>query len=272
VPVWYAWRVSSDWSAPVRLYASKTLYAVPPTTPLVDVQRLLEERDISAVPVVDGHGALRGIVSTTDLLRVARIEMESPSSRPRVSPPPHLVVQVMRTEVVTVDEEAPLRDAATKMVEHRIHRLVVTRRGTPVGVISTRNAMRALLEARIADPLSRVMTTDLLTINVGDSIDAAIFMLSDANVHGVVVVDGSWPVGVFTQREAIKARALPSAFRATPVEQVMSYETICHDVKTPLYRIVGQSLGMNVRRILAVESRKLVGIATGFDLVRFMTL
>jgi CBS domain-containing protein len=29
---------------------------------------------------------------------------------------------------------------------------------------------------------------------------------------------------------------------------------------------------MNVRRILAVENRKLVGIATGFDLVRYMTL
>jgi CBS domain-containing protein len=264
--------MSSDWSAPVREYASKALISVPPETLLTDVQDLFEARDISAVPIVDAHDVLRGIISTTDLLRVARIEMASPRALARVWPPPHQVGQVMRTPVVTADEDATLRDAAAKMVEHRIHRVVVTRKGHPVGVLSTRDAMRAILKARITEPLSRVMTTELRTVDVGDSIEVAIARLTDANVHGLVVLDGDWPVGVFTHSEALKARALPAAIRKTPVEQIMSYETICHNVKTPLYRIVGQSIDMNVRRILAVENRKLAGIATGFDLVRYMTI
>jgi predicted transcriptional regulator len=264
--------MSTDWTSPVREYASKTLISVLPETALVDVQRLFDERDISAAPVIDSKHVLRGILSTTDLLRIARIEMESPRAVARVWPPPHQVGHVMRTKVITVDEEAPLREAASKMVEHRIHRLVVTQRGDPVGVLSTRDAMRAILQARVLEPLSRVMTRELQTVAIGDSIDVAVARLTDANVHGLVVVDGDWPVGVFTQREAIKARSLPAAFRQTAVEQVMSYETICHDITTPLYRIVGQSIDMNVRRILAVENRKLVGIATGFDLVRYMTL
>jgi CBS domain-containing protein len=262
----------SDWTAPVRAYASKTLVSVTPTTPIVDIQRLFEERDISAVPVVDGHDVLRGIFTTTDLLRIARIEMESPRALARVWPPPHHVGHVMRTDVVTIDEDATLREAAARLVEHRIHRVVVTRHGKPVGVLSTRDAMRAILEARVTSPLSDIMTAELETISIGDSIDVAVGRLTDANVHGLVVVDGDWPVGVFTQREAIKARALAAAFRKTAVEQIMSYETICHDVETPLYRVVGQSIDMNVRRILAVKERRLVGIATGFDLVRYMTL
>jgi CBS domain-containing protein len=264
--------MSSSWIAPVREYASKTLLSVPPETPLEDVQRLFDERDISAVPIVDARGELCGILSTTDLLRIARIEMESPRALARVWPPPHHVGHVMRTKVVTIDEEATLREAAVKLVEHRIHRLIVTRKGSAVGVLSTRDAMRAILNARVAEPLSRVMTQEVQTVAIGESIDVAIGRLTDANVHGLVVVDGEWPVGVFTQREALKARSLPAAFRRTPTEQVMSYETICHDVTTPLYRIVGQSINMNVRRVLAVENRKLVGIATGFDLVRYLTM
>jgi CBS domain-containing protein len=214
------------WTAPVRAYASKSLISVSPETSLASVQRTFEERGISAVPIVDSQGSLQGIISTTDLLRIARIEMESPSALARVWPPPRQVESVMRTPVVTSDEDASLGDAAGEMVKHRIHRLIVTRKGYPVGVLSTRDAMRAVMDARIVAALSSVMTTDLQTVAIGDSIEVAVARLTDANVHGLVVVDGDWPVGVFTQREAIKARSLPASFRQTAVEQVMSYETI----------------------------------------------
>jgi CBS domain-containing protein len=219
---------------------------------------------------VDAGHVLRGIVSTTDLLRVARIEMQSPRSLARVWPPPHRVGDMMRTTVVTIDQDAPLSAAASEMVEHRIHRLVVTRAGAPVGVLSTRDIARAIVAARVPEPLSSVMTPSPITIDLGDSIDVAVGRLTDEHVHGLVVVDGEWPVGVFTQQEAIKARALPAALRALPVEQIMSLETICYDQETPLYRVAAALVGSRVRRILAVERRKLVGIASGFDLARLM--
>jgi CBS domain-containing protein len=87
-------------------------------------------------------------------------------------------------------------------------------------------------------------------------------------VRGLVVVDGTWPVGVFTHTEALRTRHLTPSLLETPVEQVMSYETICLDVKTPLYRVAGHFVQMNVRRVLAVEARALRGIASGFDLAR----
>jgi CBS domain-containing protein len=259
------------WSTPVREYMSRALIAVPPHTPLSEVQRLFDERDISAVPIVDEAGALRGIVSSTDLLRVARIELTSPGAAPLLTAPALRAADIMRTDVVAIDEAAPLRDAAAKMVERRIHRLVVLRKGLPVGVISTRDAMRAVLFHHIEVPLERVMTTPVETIDLGEPIDAAIARLADVNVRGLVVVDGEWPVGVFTHTEAIKARALPPELLRTPVEQVMSYQTICLNVATPLYRVAGHAIQTRVRRILAVEQRRLCGIVTGFDLVRFMT-
>ena len=260
------------WATPVREYASETLVSVRPDTPLADVHELLLARDFSAVAVVDEKGGLNGILSTTDLLREARIEIAAPGDVVRITPPPRLARDLMKRNVITVDEDAPLRDAAGEMVKHRIHRVVVTRRGKPVGVLSTRDAMRAVLHERIGSPLERVMTTPVETIDEGDTIRTAIERLDDATVRGLVVVDGTWPVGVFTHTEAIQARALPALFLDSPVERVMSYETICLDVKTPLYRVAGHAIHMRVRRILAVHDRELRGIVSGFDLVRVMTL
>ena len=113
---------------PVREYASKTLISVLPGTRLAEVDELLLHHDISAVPVVDAEGALQGILSTTDVLREARIDISAPGEVARITPPPRTARDLMRRDVITVDEGAPLREAASKMVEHRIHRVVVTPR------------------------------------------------------------------------------------------------------------------------------------------------
>ena len=260
------------WATPVRKYASATLVSVRPEMRLADVHAVLLKHDISGVPVIDERGTLQGIITTTDLLRDARIEIAEPGERPRITPAPRAAGDRMSREVVTIDEQAPLSEAAGAMVEHRIHRVVVTRTGVAVGVLSTRDAMRAVFQARVVSPLERVMTADVKTIDAGEPIRLAIQRLDDANVRGLVVVDGTWPVGVFTHTEAIQARALPAMFLDSPVERVMSYETICLDTRTPIYRAAGHAIQTRVRRILAVHDRELRGVISGFDLVRAMTL
>jgi predicted transcriptional regulator len=265
--------MSALWSTAVREYTSKTLISVRAETPLSEVQQLLEEREISAVPVLDAGGKLQGIVSSTDLLRVARLEVSLTGFPTSIlfPSPPKCARDVMRNHVVAIDEDAELHEAARLMIRHHVHRVVVLRGGRPVSILSTRDAMRAVLFHHIETPLEQVMTTPVETIDLGAPIHDAIDRLTDANIRGLVVVDGEWPVGVFTHTEAIKARSLPREMLARPVEQVMSYETICLDVATPLYRVAGHAMQMRVRRILAVHGRRLRGVVTGFDLVRVMT-
>ncbi len=178
--------MTSLFRTPVREHMSQTLVAVRPTTKLDAVQSLFEEHDISAVPIIDDDGTLRGIVSTTDLLRVARIALTTPGDLAQITAPPHDVADVMRTDVVTVDEGAPVREAAEKMFRHRIHRVVVLRHGKAVGVLSTRDAMRAVLFHHIETPLGRVMSEPVVTIGLADTIKSAVGRLGAANVRGLV--------------------------------------------------------------------------------------
>ena len=243
----------------MRDYMSKGLFVARMATPLPEVRRLLEERDISAVPVLDEAGKLRGIVSMTDLLHGPRGE-GAPDAMPVAS-------DILEPDVVSIDEGERMSTAAARMIDKQIHRLVVLRQGAPVAVLSTRDAARAVLAARIETPLRERMTAPVQTIDLGVPIDSAILFLAAAGVRGLVVTDGRSPVGVFTQLEAVKARGLSADLRRMPVEEVMSYETICLDVSTPLFRVAGHMVQMRVRRVLAVEHRELKGILSGFDLL-----
>jgi predicted transcriptional regulator len=95
---------------------------VGPDASVMDVARLLLERHISAAPVVDGSGALLGVVSEGDLMR--------------------------RQEAGT--ERRPswwltLQDIATLLEKHRIKRVPVMRAGKVVGIVSRANLLQALV-------------------------------------------------------------------------------------------------------------------------------
>lgn len=260
--------VEGRWVAPVREFMSRGLISVRPETSLAVVQRIFEEHDISAVPVVDVTGALQGILSTKDLLRAARRDMSASEKGPRSSAPERWASDLMRADVVTIEQGRPVGVAASEMLKHRIHRLIVVDDGRPCGVIGARDAMRAIVVRKVKTPVAEVMTRQVHTVHVDAPVDEAVQRLDDVNVRGLVVVDGSRPVGVFTHSEGIRAWSLPPAMRRIPVERLMSYETICLDIATPVERVASFARRMRARRILVVERGHMRGIVTGFDLLR----
>lgn len=253
----------------VRDCMTSGVVSITPETPLPEVQVLLENHSISAVAVIDAAGMLVGVVSVRDLLRKARVEMDERAAEVEVKPMAGAFARdVMREGVRTVEETAPMVEAARCMLEHQVHRLFVTRDKVPVGVLSTRDAMKMVVAAADATPLSALMTSPVETIDLGTPADEAVRRLDTASVRGLVVVDGDWPIGVFTHTEALASTKLPASLQTMPVERLMSYETICLDVATPAYRVASYARQLGVRRILAVQNRDLVGIATGIDLLK----
>jgi CBS domain-containing protein len=133
---------------------------VGPTTSVRDVAKLLLERRISAVPVVDALGALLGIVSEGDLVRrgdVVRDERQSwwlqmlaegedlaPAFLAYARSGDRPVRDLMTREVVTVEETTPLPEVARLLEERRIKRVPVLRQGKLVGIVSRADLVRAL--------------------------------------------------------------------------------------------------------------------------------
>jgi CBS domain-containing protein len=131
---------------------------VPPETPVVAVARLLAERHISAVPVLDKVGAVLGIVTEADLIR----RLAGAEDRPRgwfaglFSDPGAEADRYARThgatagdimteEVVAVEEDATAAHIAHLMEEKGIRRVLVLTQGKLRGIVSRADLLRALV-------------------------------------------------------------------------------------------------------------------------------
>jgi CBS domain-containing protein len=124
----------------VRQLMSVDPITVGESAPLERAVRLLEEHEISGLPVVDADGALVGMISQTDVIRARATEhlwSRWPSLRVR-----HL----MHSPVLTADPAMTIEEAAQIMEDAHVHRLVVVAddQVTPIGIISTSDVVRAL--------------------------------------------------------------------------------------------------------------------------------
>jgi CBS-domain-containing membrane protein len=115
-------------------------------TPIVEAARILLDGDITAAPVVYENGALVGIVSRRDLIRGREIE----DPRAHLAPVhdtegerPHVVRQVMSTDVVTVRPDDDTARAATLMLDQGLASLPVVSQHRVVGMISVTDILRA---------------------------------------------------------------------------------------------------------------------------------
>lgn len=154
----------------VRDFMVTELYCANPGTCLSELARELVYRKFSGAPIVDTNYNLMGIVSLSDIagkiagvtpLRPELAEIfttiwgrkESLAKVHKDGPDP-VVSDFMSTSVMTVTPETPMREAAKRVLETRVHRLVVTQGSKVVGLLTTVDILAWLLEA------SRVCLTE----------------------------------------------------------------------------------------------------------------
>jgi CBS domain-containing protein len=137
---------------------TRDVVTVPPQTPVVAMARLLAERGISAVPVVDAAGAVMGIVTEADLIRRLAGEEDKPASwfTSLFSNPARdaetyarthgvTAADIMTETVVSVPPETTAGAIAHMMEEQGIRRVLVIEAGRLLGLVSRADLLRALV-------------------------------------------------------------------------------------------------------------------------------
>lgn len=254
-----------NFAMPVRLYMGTDVQTLAPNDSLNAAKDMMIRHRISSLPVVDDAGALVGLISRSDLLRVGRREAASRPEARLLVLPTRAVSEVMSTDVVTVGPDAPMQEAAAKMIESRIHRVIVMDDRDIVGVISPQDIVSAIAEKRLNVPLSDHMSTPVFTVRASEPLSTATDRLAKARISGLIVLDGDWPVGAFTQVEALRSK---DDIRVTPVEEAMSSAILRLDHRLPMHRAAAQAVAMDARRVVVSDGDKLVGILSGLDFAR----
>jgi predicted transcriptional regulator len=232
--------------------------------PLAVANDLMRDHSVSSL-VVTGRDGPAGVISRTDLLQVARVRRRLVGSSASLELPAMCVGDVMTPTLHVVAPDAPASEAARVMMDRHIHRVYVREGEKIVGVFSTKDAMRVLLQARITAPISAYMSSPALSVEVTDSVGTAIDRLASARVAGLVVMDVGRAIGLFTQEEALESREQPLE---TAVEEVMTQSLVCLPTDTPIFRAAGFAIATRARRVLAIEHHQVRGILTGLDFTR----
>lgn len=113
---------------------------------VVDAVSLMTEHHISALPVVDAHSRLLGVISTTDILQAAA---EATDGTAREQLFESAVRDLMTPRPATVALETDVKEAAQQMLYLEVHRLFVEEEGKLVGVISQSDIVRGVATARL---------------------------------------------------------------------------------------------------------------------------
>lgn len=147
---------SDQWQKPVADYMSTSLKTISGHHPLEEAAVQMKQQGLRHLVVTDQRNEVSGILTQSDVINHQEAEFF-----------------VSMTEVRTVlpSQQAPLLeqhhvldDAVKLMKERKSDALVVTRKGSPVGLITQRDLIRFISKGKTSTQLHQVMSSPLLSI------------------------------------------------------------------------------------------------------------
>ena len=126
---------------------SYPVITIHPKLPMQDALSLMLKEQIRRLPIVDKHGRLIGIVSENDLLHA------SPSNATSLNIwelnyllSKTTVAEIMTSNVISINEDTPIEEAARIMADNKIGGLTVVRDDKVVGIITETDLFKIFLE------------------------------------------------------------------------------------------------------------------------------
>jgi CBS domain-containing protein len=121
--------------------------AITPDTPAREAARIMKDEDTGVLPIVEGE-RLVGVITDRDLALRILGEDRSPDTA---------VSEIASKELVTVDPQQSLEEAARLMAEHQVRRLpVVEEDGRLVGILAQKDLAEAGHDTLTGEVVERI--------------------------------------------------------------------------------------------------------------------
>ena len=131
-----------------------TVWSIDPNAMVIDAIRLMDEKNVGALPVVD-NGKLVGIVSERDYTRKIIVKGRSSEDTP--------VSDIMTKQVLTVNPSNSVTYCMQIMTEKRVRHLPILEETKLVGILSIGDVVNWLMSAQKAalDNLERYSLAEI---------------------------------------------------------------------------------------------------------------
>ncbi|MFA7351799.1 MAG: diguanylate cyclase [Methylotenera sp.] len=176
---------------------SGNLVVAPKHLDLFEAYHLCAQKNIRHLIVVDDEGDLFGIASDTDFMKVLGLDVFSGQEK---------VENIMSFDTSSLTKHATLNDAIVLMVKSSARAVVMTEAEKPIGIITERDLVRLGREHVDSNiPLVDVMSSSVITVQLGRSNYFAIELMRQHQIRTLVVVDDYGVFqGVLTEHDVVK--------------------------------------------------------------------
>ncbi len=122
------------------------------------------------------------------------------------------VKDVMKENVISLESEMTVKDAAVKMKEKNVGCVIVTKQDTPVGIITERDFVTRIAAngKTFSTPLSEVMSSPLTVIDPEETVWEAAEIMKSKGIHKVPVQEGNKVIGIITTTDLVEICSLGS--------------------------------------------------------------
>lgn len=214
-------------SVKVGGFMSKNLITVKKTSTIYDCAKLMKNKKISSVIVLEDNDTFAGLITKTDLSSIFLTQATSPLK----------ISKIMTRRVITAMPGDSLLYVESLLINNRISRIVIERNKKPVGIITFRDFVPAKLPhwiAQSADPQEvekyklsfgpsefqvnqmshllhfkavDIMSSNPITVDANEDVSVAVLLMIRNGISGIPVVRNSKLVGIITKSDIVKAIA-----------------------------------------------------------------
>lgn len=184
----------------------KDVFTVPETMQLDEVAKLMLDNGIGSVPVIDDDGKMVGIVSKADFVTLAvGIAFDKIT-----------VKEIMTKDLTVVSPTERLVHARRLMIEDHVGRLPVLEDGELVGMLTSKDLMRAFIDFRKKVPekyqksqikevlVEYIMSSNPTVTSKDATISEVAKIMMETGYNGLPVVEGNDVVGIITQTDILR--------------------------------------------------------------------
>jgi len=121
------------------------------------------------------------------------------------------VNQIMKTDVVSIDENENVQDAAQQMIKSNIGCVIITKDSIPLGILTESDFVRIAAKGNpLFTHISTVVSTPLIVINPGKTLWEAAEIMRKKDIHKLPVQDKNKIVGIITASDLVQICSMGS--------------------------------------------------------------
>ena len=231
-----------------------------------DVMEMMVAEDVGRMVVTENDIPV-GIFTEKDVLRRVINKLDPTKAK---------IKEAMTSPIRAVREETHIIEALGKMYKGKYrHLLVRGRRGKIVGIVSMRRILGIAVELgqglNETKTLASIMSLGAPTVDEATSIAGTIDLMLQKGVAAIVVMSGSTPKGIFTERDVLKRVAVKDMdTKKTPISKVMTSPPITMASSALVSNVLGEMYRRDIRNMpVTGDNGELIGIVSMADILQY---